>query len=250
MNILSCGEFDDIIEWTPDGLSFVVNKPKALVEKVFPLYFKKEAVQDSSFTRKVRVDMDKFLILSYSFHPYLISSLIFLTSYIVFLQLHRWGFIKIMRGKDLSAFCHRVRFAFLIFSCGRFTIVFSVLTFSIRHQQNFKQGEFDLCEAMRCSKPHGQEVCYSVKPQPNDERLLIEHHQKLQLQRQLEHIQSLQNQQMHNNLRRLSSSHLLDNGLSMLQQQRENSLQHSVKPKKIVIKKNHRLMMRSREHNL
>ena len=101
MNILSFGEFDDIIEWTPDGLSFVVNKPKALVEKVFPLYFKKEAVQDSSFTRKVRVDMDKFLILSYSFHPYLISLLIFLTSYIVFLQLHRWGFIKIMRGKDV-----------------------------------------------------------------------------------------------------------------------------------------------------
>lgn len=166
MNILSCGEFDDIIEWTPDGLSFVVNKPKALVEKVFPLYFKKEAVQYSSFTRK----------------------------------LHRWGFIKIMRGKDLSAFCHR----------------------------NFKQGEFDLCEAMRCSKPHGQEVCYSVKPQPNDERLLIEHHQKLQLQRQLEHVQSLQHQQMHNNLRRLSSSHLLDNGLSMLQQQRENSLQHTL----------------------
>jgi len=53
MAILEAGTFDDIISWTPDGLSFVVSKPKALVEVVFPLYFKKEVVKYSSFTRKV-----------------------------------------------------------------------------------------------------------------------------------------------------------------------------------------------------
>ena len=77
---------------------------------------------------------------------------------------------------------------------------------------------------MRCSKPHEQVDCYTAKSQPKDAMLLMEH-QRVQLQRQLECIHDLQSEQMRNNLSRLSSSHLLDNGLSMLQQ-REKSLQH------------------------
>ena len=62
MQILSSGEHKKIISWTPDGLSFVVKKPNLLVSEVLPSYFK---VKYSSFTRK----------------------------------LHRWGFIKSLRGK-------------------------------------------------------------------------------------------------------------------------------------------------------
>jgi hypothetical protein len=91
MQILSSGQHEHIISWTPDGLSFVVKKPSLLVSKVLPSYFKE--VKFSSFTRK----------------------------------LHRWGFIKILRGKELSAYFHK----------------------------NFRRGNFELCARMNCSKGGG-----------------------------------------------------------------------------------------------
>lgn len=91
MQILSSGLHDNIISWTPDGLSFVVKKPNLLVSEVLPSYFKE--VKYSSFTRK----------------------------------LHRWGFIKILRGKELSAYFHK----------------------------NFRRGNVELCARMHCSKGSG-----------------------------------------------------------------------------------------------
>lgn len=91
MQMLSAGQFEHIISWTPDGLSFVVKKPSLLVDEVLPLYFKE--VKYTSFTRK----------------------------------LHRWGFVKILRGKELSAYLHK----------------------------NFQRGNLRLCEQMHCSKTSG-----------------------------------------------------------------------------------------------
>ena len=91
MQILSSGQHEHIISWTPDGLSFVVKKPSLLVSEVLPHYFKE--VKYSSFTRK----------------------------------LHRWGFVKILRGKELSAYFHKI----------------------------FLRGNFELCAQMNCSKSGG-----------------------------------------------------------------------------------------------
>jgi len=88
MQVLSSGRYDHIISWTPDGLSFVVKKPTLLVSDVLPLYFKE--VKYTSFTRK----------------------------------LHRWGFVKILRGKELSAYFHK----------------------------SFRRGHFELATQMHCSK--------------------------------------------------------------------------------------------------
>lgn len=88
MQVLSSGRYDHIISWTPDGLSFVVKKPSLLVSDVLPLYFKE--VKYTSFTRK----------------------------------LHRWGFVKILRGKELSAYFHK----------------------------SFRRGDFDGATQMHCSK--------------------------------------------------------------------------------------------------
>lgn len=101
MQMLSAGQFEHIISWTPDGLSFVVKKPSLLVDEVLPLYFKE--VKYTSFTRK----------------------------------LHRWGFVKILRGKELSAYLHK----------------------------NFQRGNLRLCEQMHCSKTSGltsSHVCGAV----------------------------------------------------------------------------------------
>mmetsp|Transcript_7914 Transcript_7914/g.10065 ORF Transcript_7914/g.10065 Transcript_7914/m.10065 type:complete len:529 (+) Transcript_7914:121-1707(+) len=86
MNVLSCGKYEDIIAWNPDGLSFMVKKPDELVEKVLSLHFKE--VKYTSFTRK----------------------------------LHRWGFVKILRGNELSTYCHK----------------------------NFRKDDYCQCERMRC----------------------------------------------------------------------------------------------------
>jgi hypothetical protein len=79
---------DHIICWTHDGLTFVVKKPSLLVSEVLPNYFKE--VKYSSFTRK----------------------------------LHRWGFNKILRGKELSAYFHK----------------------------DFRRGDYERCAQMTCSK--------------------------------------------------------------------------------------------------
>lgn len=94
MQILSAGQYEHIISWTPDGLSFVVKKPSLLVNEVLPFHFKE--VKYSSFTRK----------------------------------LHRWGFVKILRGKELSAYFHK----------------------------NFRRGDFDLCTQMHCSKASASQI--------------------------------------------------------------------------------------------
>lgn len=88
MHILSSGIHDHIICWTHDGLSFVVKKPNLLVSEVLPNYFKE--VKYSSFTRK----------------------------------LHRWGFVKLLRGKELSAYFHN----------------------------EFRRGDYERCAQMTCSK--------------------------------------------------------------------------------------------------
>ena len=123
MQILSSGEHENIISWTPDGLSFVVKKPTLLVSEVLPSYFKE--VKYSSFTRK----------------------------------LHRWGFIKILRGKEISAYFHK----------------------------NFRRGNFELCARMHCSKGGGnsEDVDVShllqqtnIMPRMMHEREIIHEHEQ------------------------------------------------------------------------
>jgi len=88
MHILSSDAHQHILSWSHDGNSFVVKNPKLLVSEVLPNYFKE--AKYSSFTRK----------------------------------LHRWGFIKILRGKELTAYFHK----------------------------QFRRGNYDLCTRITCQK--------------------------------------------------------------------------------------------------
>ena len=88
MHILSSDAHQHILSWSHDGNSFVVKNPKLLVSEVLPKYFKE--AKYSSFTRK----------------------------------LHRWGFIKILRGKELTAYFHK----------------------------QFRRGNYDLCTRITCQK--------------------------------------------------------------------------------------------------
>jgi len=88
MHILSLDSHQHILSWSHGGNSFVVKKPNLFVSEVLPNYFKE--AKYSSFTRK----------------------------------LHRWGFIKILRGNDLSAYFHK----------------------------QFRRGSYDLCAKITCQK--------------------------------------------------------------------------------------------------
>jgi hypothetical protein len=113
MQILSSGQHENIISWTPDGLSFVVKKPTLLVSDVLPSYFKE--VKYSSFTRK----------------------------------LHRWGFVKILRGKEVSAYFHK----------------------------NFRRGDFEFCAQMNCksSPGHSDDVLDHMHVTQNNMSILPRH---------------------------------------------------------------------------
>lgn len=56
MEIVDCELLDDIISWAPDGLSFTIHKPRALEERVLPLFFdsiNQHHTKYKSFLRKV-----------------------------------------------------------------------------------------------------------------------------------------------------------------------------------------------------
>ena len=50
--VLECGEYDDIITWAPNGLSFVITDTKQFEDMVLPEVFKE--AKFASFQRKVR----------------------------------------------------------------------------------------------------------------------------------------------------------------------------------------------------
>jgi len=51
MYVLQCGDYNDIITWTPSGLAFVILNPVAFEKIVLPQIFKE--AKFSSFQRKV-----------------------------------------------------------------------------------------------------------------------------------------------------------------------------------------------------
>lgn len=70
MKVLSCKEYNHIINWMPSGKSFSIKKPKLFTAQILPEHFK--SAKYSSFTRK----------------------------------LHRWGFMRHYRGEEAGAFFH------------------------------------------------------------------------------------------------------------------------------------------------
>eukprot|EP00591_Stephanopyxis_turris_P002591 CAMPEP_0195518138 /NCGR_PEP_ID=MMETSP0794_2-20130614/12344_1 /TAXON_ID=515487 /ORGANISM="Stephanopyxis turris, Strain CCMP 815" /LENGTH=241 /DNA_ID=CAMNT_0040647057 /DNA_START=246 /DNA_END=971 /DNA_ORIENTATION=+ len=72
MEMISSDEVHDTISWTPSGTSFAIHHPKHLANHVLPKYFGQATFQ--SFTRK----------------------------------LNRWGFRKIIQGREKGGFYHEL----------------------------------------------------------------------------------------------------------------------------------------------
>lgn len=65
MYILQCGEYNDIIGWTPSGLAFVIIDTEIFERNVLPEFFKE--ANFSSFYRKVSWFLDVQVMVEIAF---------------------------------------------------------------------------------------------------------------------------------------------------------------------------------------
>eukprot|EP00549_Striatella_unipunctata_P000710 CAMPEP_0118677482 /NCGR_PEP_ID=MMETSP0800-20121206/2652_1 /TAXON_ID=210618 ORGANISM="Striatella unipunctata, Strain CCMP2910" /NCGR_SAMPLE_ID=MMETSP0800 /ASSEMBLY_ACC=CAM_ASM_000638 /LENGTH=531 /DNA_ID=CAMNT_0006573161 /DNA_START=55 /DNA_END=1650 /DNA_ORIENTATION=+ len=101
----------DVITWLPHGNSFIILRPDIFITDILPRYFKPSKF--ASFARK----------------------------------LHRWGFVRIMRGMDTGAYYHNL----------------------------FKRDQPELCSTFGCQEPEaGKEGSDNVKTKNTDEKKKIE----------------------------------------------------------------------------